>query len=62
LSAIISPSNASNKKVTWTSSNKKVATVSANGLVTGLTPGNVVITCTSVDGSKKATSTITVTK
>ena len=44
------------------SSNKKTATVSANGLVTGVAPGTVTITCTSVDGSKKGTSTIIVTK
>jgi DNA-binding beta-propeller fold protein YncE len=62
LKAIIAPSNASNKKVNWKSSNKKIATVSANGLVTGLAPGTVTITCTSVDGSKKAISSITVTK
>ena len=62
LKAIVAPSNATNKKVTWMSSNKKVATVSASGVVTGLAPGKVTITCTSVDGSKKATSTIIVTK
>jgi uncharacterized protein YjdB len=58
----LAPLNASNKKVTWKSSNKKIATVSANGVVTGLEPGTVTITCTSVDSSKKGTSTIIVTK
>jgi uncharacterized protein YjdB len=62
LKAILAPLNASNKKVTWKSSNKKIATVSANGVVTGLEPGTVTITCTSVDSSKKGTSTIIVTK
>ncbi len=62
LRAIILPSNASNKKVTWKSSNTKVATVNSNGLVKAVGLGKATITLTSVDGSKKATSIITVTK
>ena len=34
LTATVAPANATNQKVTWTSSNTKVATVSATGLVT----------------------------
>jgi uncharacterized protein YjdB len=63
LKAILAPLNASNKKVIWKSSDTKTATVSNSGLVTGVKPGNVIITCTSTDGSKKfAKSVITVTK
>ncbi len=63
LKAILAPLNASNKKVIWKSSDTKTATVSNSGLVTGVKPGKVTITCTSADGSKKvAKSSITVTK
>ena len=46
----ISPSNATNKSVTWKSSNSKVASVSANGTVTAIAPGEAVITVTSKNG------------
>lgn len=63
LTAKVSPSNASNKKVTWKSSNKKIATVSQSGVVTmkGNSGGkSVTITATAADGSKvKATYKIT---
>lgn len=59
LSATVSPSNATNKKLKWKSSNKKVATVTQNGVVTirKNTGGKtVVITATAADGSKKKAS------
>ena len=55
----ISPSNASNKAVTWTSSDTNVATV-LNGVVSGVAAGNATITVTTVDGSKTATCAVTV--
>jgi uncharacterized protein YjdB len=60
LTATVSPSNASNKTVTWTSSNTAVATVSTTGLVTGKTSGTATITVTTQDGNKTATCSITV--
>lgn len=57
LKATVSPSNAANKAVTWTSSNKKVATVNAKGVVTfkkNAGGKKVTITATAKDGSKKA--------
>ena len=51
LSATVSPSNASDPTVTWTTSNSSVATVSSNGLVTGKGPGTCTITCTSNSNS-----------
>ena len=54
LTATITPENATNKEVTWKSSDERVATVNETGEVTALTRGDVVITVTTVDGSKTA--------
>jgi len=51
LTAVVAPSDASNKSVTWSSSDISKATVSADGLVTAVAPGDVTITVTTVDGS-----------
>lgn len=61
LNATIAPSNATNQAITWTSSDEDVATVNANGLVTAVGAGTATITATTGDGSKTATSAITVT-
>ncbi len=61
LTASITPENATNQNINWSSSNTAVAIVSANGLVTTLTPGTTTITATTVDGSYTATSSFTVT-
>lgn len=61
LTATISPSNATNKNVTWESDATGVATVSSTGLVTAIAEGTATITVKSVaDNTKKATCTITV--
>ncbi|RFM27059.1 Ig-like domain-containing protein [Deminuibacter soli] len=60
LTATVSPSNATNKTVSWSSSNAAVATVNSSGLVTAVAGGTAVITVTTQDGNKTATSTITV--
>jgi uncharacterized protein YjdB len=52
----ISPSNATNKTLTWTSSNTKVAIVDNNGNVTYVGKGNATITCTATDGSNVSKS------
>jgi len=56
LTAMVSPTNATNKKVTWKSSNTKVATVDSNGKVTAKGAGKVTLTATAADGSKKSGS------
>lgn len=50
LAAIITPDNATNKNVIWSSGNEAIATVDANGLVTGISEGTVIITATSENG------------
>ena len=59
-SAAILPVNATNKTVTWTTSDPSVATVNNNGLVEAKSPGVVVITVTTADGNKTASSSDTV--
>ena len=60
LSASVSPDNATDKTVTWSSSNTAVATVSQDGLVTAIAVGSATITATA--GEKKATCTVTVNR
>ena len=58
--ATVTPANAANKTLAWTSSNTKIATVS-NGVVKGVKAGRVVITAKTTDGSNiSATCTVTV--
>jgi len=61
LTAIVEPGNATNKSVRWSSSNTGVATVSSNGIITAVSAGTVVITVTTVEGSRTATCTVTIT-
>lgn len=58
LIATVTPSNATNKSVTWSSSDEKIASVS-KGVVTGLKAGEVTITATASNG-QTATCTVTV--
>lgn len=63
LKATVTPSNASNKKINWSTSDKKIATVDSNGKVKGVKAGTVTITAKAADGSgKKATCKVTVKK
>ncbi|MCK9234082.1 MAG: Ig-like domain-containing protein [Acholeplasmataceae bacterium] len=62
LIATVSPSNASDPTVNWTSSNPAVASVSADGTVTGVTVGNATITAKTVDGGFTKTCAVTVTQ
>ena len=58
--ATVTPSNATNKSVKWTSSNESVATVSG-GVIKGISIGTATITATTNNG-KTATVKVTVTK
>ena len=58
LTATVTPENATDKTVTWSTSNETIATVS-DGVVTGVKAGEVTITAKA--GDKSATCTVTVT-
>ncbi len=61
LTANITPSNATNQSLSWTSNNNSVATVDGNGLVTAVAEGSAVITALALDGSGvSGTANITV--
>ncbi len=60
LTAIVSPSDATDQTITWTTSDSKVATVS-NGKVTAVSRGTAIITAVSSNG-KKAECKVTVSK
>lgn len=60
LSATVSPSDASNKSVVWSSSNTSVATVNSSGKVTAVGNGTATITVKTTAGSKTATCKVTV--
>lgn len=59
LTASVTPTNATNKSVTWSVDHSEVATVD-RGRVTAVAAGTATVTATSVDGNFKAECTITV--
>lgn len=60
LSVVYTPSEATNKKVTWSVDSKSTASVSEDGLVKGLAKGTATVTATADDGGLKATCAVTV--
>ncbi len=56
----ITPSNATNKTVVWTSSNEAVAYVNDLGKVVGLSEGNAILTVATDDGDFKRSITVVV--
>ena len=61
LTCTITPEDALNKEVEWTSSNELIATVDSDGMVTAVSNGDVVITAASKDGGKTASCKVKVT-
>lgn len=62
LTATVTPSNATDKSVTWLSSQPLIASVTSDGVVKGLKPGTSTITVKTNDGGKTATCAVTVVK
>ena len=60
LNAVVEPANATNKRVTWSSSNDAVATVNSDGVVTAVAAGTAVITVKTQDGGHEAYCAVTV--
>lgn len=56
----VSPSDATDKTVSWSSNAEGKATVSSAGLVTGVAAGSATITCTTTNGSYTADCAVTV--
>ncbi|WP_068473317.1 glycoside hydrolase family 9 protein [Saccharicrinis aurantiacus] len=61
LTATVSPSNASNKNVTWYTSDATIATVNTDGVVTAIAEGIATVSSITEDGGFTASSVITVT-
>lgn len=53
ISGIISPSNTTNRKITYSSSNDEIATVSSSGVVKGITAGTATLTVTTSNNISK---------
>ena len=62
LNPIITPANASNKDIIWSSSNDAVAKISEKGIVTGVSQGSVGIMGRTVDGDFRCYSIIYVSQ
>jgi uncharacterized protein YjdB len=60
LSATVSPANATDKRLTWSSGDAGIATVDAAGLVTGISAGETYIYVTAVASGLKDSVTVTV--
>ncbi|WP_124099936.1 Ig-like domain-containing protein [Ruminococcus sp. Marseille-P6503] len=60
ISAVISPDNADNKSVSWSSNHPDIAVVDSSGRITAKSKGKAIITATSQDGSLSASCMVTV--
>ncbi|WP_084156562.1 Ig-like domain-containing protein [Clostridium akagii] len=61
LTAMVTPDNATNKGVAWTSSNNSMVTVDNNGKIVAVSAGNAIITAKTADGNNVATCNVNVT-
>ncbi len=61
LHLVVTPKNAKNFKLEWSTSNKEIATISSNGKVQSVNYGQAIITCAVKDTDVKATCIVNVT-
>lgn len=62
LTATVTPNNATDASVTWSSENPAIAKVDASGNVTAVSEGTTNITVTTTDGNKSAVCAVTIEK
>ncbi len=62
LTATVSPEDATDKSVKWSSDKPEIASVDGSGKVSALKEGKAVVTVTTVDGGKTASCEVTVSK
>jgi lysozyme family protein/uncharacterized protein YjdB len=60
LNAVLAPTNATDRKVSWNSDNENVVKVDSNGYLSPVGVGTAIVTATADDGGKKSTCKITV--
>lgn len=60
LNVTYTPSNATNKKITWKSSDNNIVTVDSSGKITGIKAGKATITAIANDGGKTSKCEVTV--
>ena len=60
LTATVTPSNADNKFIHWSSSNASVVIISAEGIIEAVSPGEAKVTATSDDGGLSASCSVVV--
>ena len=60
VSPIITPANATNKRLTWTTDDPAVATVDANGAITGVSIDTTVVRVTTQDGGYTASAVVVI--
>jgi uncharacterized protein YjdB len=61
LTALVLPSTAKNKNISWSINDTTIATINQTGLVKALKNGNVIVTASATDGSNiEATKSITI--
>lgn len=62
ISAVVSPSNADNKAVSWSSNKPDIASVDSTGKIIGRSSGKAIITATTADGGLTASCMVTVSE
>lgn len=60
VSPIITPANATNKRLNWSIDNDAVATVDANGAITGVSVDTTIVRVTTVDGGYTASAVVVI--